>query len=276
MLHRTCTLSLALFLLIWPRLAEASEFIIRYHQWEQSELSDIPNDENNELTRNEWYLAARWGEPEMRSTLSYAHQPLRIRSGEPAHNGYFHQFDFAQKLRFANTLLDAKAGVHGSSNMFKHGDLDQEAVVLTFSALQKLPKLGIDGLGINGDYRFGTFLLYPRLTVTFPILLQTELLLDLPVALLLRDTKGRWQFGLERYGEKWATLDADREVNSKFYLNEWRVAAYWRFVGLLQFATPEIGAGISFDTEVRYLDLAEGTRTESLDPSFFVSVGAKF
>lgn len=254
----------------------AVEYEFRFQQWQDSEFSTSPvEDDDSTIDRREFFLAAseRWQEFGLEA--SYAHRPFLIRSGEPAHNGYFHQFDVALDTRFNNATLEAALGLHGTSNMFKEFDFHREAFVVSFGVRQGFPEYYVEGIGLQGDYRFGPFTLYPRLRIEYPLSAQLELIVDAPVELILRSTSG-WRIGIERFGEKWATLDAEREIKSALYLSEWRAGAWITMPPVLTSIDFELSAGVSFDSEVRYLDLVEGTLKESVDPALYVGLAARF
>ena len=191
-----------------------------------------------------------------------------MRTGSPAHNGYFHQLDVRAERTLFDTSLVVTVGIHGSSNMFKHGDFHGDAAVATFAALHLRPERDT-GIGLFGDYRFGRFHLYPRLKFTLDAGQSSELELDLPVAVRWRGAQDRWHAGIERYGEKWGALDASRNVESAFYLSEWRlgVTRRWQSGGGPDWA---LTAGVSFDTGVRYRDLVAGARDTDLDPAVYL------
>jgi hypothetical protein len=51
---------------------------------------------------------------------------------------------------------------------------------------------------------------------------------------------------MTRYGGKWAALDLSREVESAFYLDEWRLSGKWRFHESKSKVDFEPGADINF------------------------------
>ena len=204
--------------------------------------------------------------------ISWVHQPVLIRTGRPAHNGYFHQFDVHADRTLGDITLAVTVGVHGSSNMFKHVDFHGDAFVVTFDALHR-PEDRQFGIGLFGDYRFDRFRLYPR--VLFDLDVGAGALeLDLPVAARWRDGRERWSAGIERVGEKWGALDASRNVESAFRLTEWRVGVTrrWQTGNGHGWA---LTAGVSVDTGVHYQDLVAGSREMDLDPAAFLAVTFK-
>lgn len=70
----------------------------------------------------------------------------------------------------------------------------------------------------------------------------------------------RWEFRLERMGDRWATLDHAREIESALYLREWRTELTYRLnTGSGTWPAVVLGVGASVDTRVSYRDRANGT-----------------
>lgn len=140
--------------------------------------------------------------------------------------GYLHQFDWRQQAQWQQFRGELTLGVHGTSNMFKHSDFHRDAIVAT-GAVGHAFGGGDTRFGLAGDYRFGAFTLYPQLRTAIP-LGRASVQLNLPVAIVLESADRNWQLGLERHGEKWGTLDSDREITDKLYLQEWRLDGRYR------------------------------------------------
>ncbi|MEX1034265.1 MAG: hypothetical protein WDZ30_12950 [Cellvibrionaceae bacterium] len=258
--------------------AHAQPWELRAQYWEDLKLDPVVRNDRDlpkeEVPRNEYFVGYTWQYDENMVAASYAHHPVLIRRGEPGHNGYFHQLDIRYQAKYGATRLSVSAGIHGSSNMFKHGDFHGEALVGGFAATHSLDEdLGI---GLNGDYRFGHFQVYPTVRWTLPISVAGVVVANLPVAVHWHGAGEHWRVGVERYGEKWAALDRERKTDSAFYLNEWRFSARWTSPAFKNSMAIELGAGISFDTEVHHLDLATGWVVDELDSAAFVLLGLKF
>lgn len=240
-------------------------------RWQDGEVGGVNvSGDEAQIARDEFYLARHWHSAEDNLlTISYAHQPILFRVGEPAHNGYLHQLDLEVGYDFSGTRFSVGAGIHGSSNMFKHGDFHREAGVFNFAILHRFDMWNGEA-GFNGDHRFGNFKVYPRIR----FLRQTgnggEITFDLPESVIWR--RGQWRLATERYGEKWGALDKERDIQSAIYLREWRVSSrlhIWRQSGMSAYA--ELGMG--FNTRLEYLDLSSGWRDKRLDDSVFVALG---
>lgn len=252
--------------------AAASGWSLRVQHW-QSEPFELAGADGRDTERHslraDWHAKHAHG----RTGVVYEYQPLLIRTGTPATNGHLHRLDLTHTTRLGETRMDAALGLHGSSNIFDDGrfllgggELRSEVLVGRFRVMRPIPG-PIDAVGLAGDYRFGEFLLYPRIAAT-TTLGKGELFLELPVSIGWRDAGGRWRVGLERYGERWATLDATETVEGKLYLDEWRLAGRYR-LGRWRGARLDIGAGLSFDTEARYRDLERGRVKGELETALF-------
>lgn len=245
--------------------AGAGEWSMYFRAW-QSQDFELPGVPARETERRAFGAAWHTGSNRHRTGVSYEHQPLLIRAGDPATNGYLHQVDLEHAGRLGAARYDLALGVHGSSNIFTHAEFREEALVGRFKVLYPLPG-AFDATGLAGDYRFGEFLVYPRLTATIPAG-GTELAFDLPVRLAWRDPGDRWSIALERYGERWATLDTTETVEGKLYLSEWRLTGRYR-VWSSGDTRVDMGVGLSFDTEARYRDLERGRVEGELETALF-------
>jgi hypothetical protein len=248
--------------------AAAGEWSLHLKAW-QSQDFELPGAPARETERRAFGAAWHTEGNRSRTGISYEHQPLLIRAGNPATNGYLHRVDLEHEGKAGATRYDLALGVHGSSNIFTHGEFREEALVGRFKVLYPLPG-AFDAVGLAGDYRFGQFLVYPRLTTTFRAN-DTEVIMDLPVRLAWRDPGQRWNMALERYGERWATLDTTETVEGKLYLSEWQLTGRYR-IWRSGDTRLDIGAGVSFDTEARYLDLERGRVEGELDSALFTFI----
>lgn len=248
--------------------AVAGEWSLHLKAW-QSQDFELPGAPARETERRAFGVAWHTGSNRNRTGVSYEHQPLLIRTGDPATNGYLHQVDLEHEGKAGATRYNLALGVHGSSNIFTHGEVREEALVGRFKVLYPVPG-AFDAVGLAGDYRFGEFLVYPRLTATIPAD-DTEVIVDLPVRLAWRDAGQRWSVALERYGERWATLDTTETVEGKLYLSEWQLTGRYRLWRSGD-TRLDIGAGVSFDTEARYLDLERGRVEGGLDSALFTFI----
>ncbi len=245
--------------------AAAGEWSLELRAW-QSRDFELPGETPRTTERRSLRTAWHTGNNPGRTGVSYEHQPLLIRSGNPATNGYLHQVDIEHGGRLGPARYDLALGVHGSSNVFKHTEFREEVLVGRFKVLYPLSGT-FDAIGLAGDYRFGEFLVYPRLTATLPAG-GTELAFDLPVRVAWRDPGDRWSLSLERYGERWATLDTTETVEGKLYLSEWRLTGRYR-VWSSGNTRLDMGAGLSLDSEARYRDLERGRVEGELDTALF-------
>lgn len=248
--------------------AVAGEWSLHLRAW-QSEDFALPGAPARETERRAFGAAWHTEGNRSRTGISYGHQPLLIRTGDPATNGYLHQVDFEHEGQAGATRYALALGVHGSSNIFTHTEFREEALVGRFKVLYPVPG-AFDAVGLAGDYRFGEFLVYPRVTATIPAG-ATELAFDLPVRLAWRDPGNRWSVALERYGERWATLDTTETVEGKLYLSEWQLTGRYRYWHSGD-TRLDIGAGMSLDTEARYRDLERGRVEGELDPALFTFI----
>lgn len=256
--------------------AAASGWSLRVQRWQANTLEvagEVARDIERRSERGSWHADHPFG----RTGVVYEHQAIDLEAGSPATNGFMHQLDLTHGMQVGKTHVDLALGLHGSSNLFNGADfvtgganLRGDAVVGRFRVTRPLEGW-LDALGVSGDYRFGRFLVYPRLVKSFPMG-ESELVLDLPVSIAWRDAGGRWRLGLDRYGEHWATLDDGTEtVEGKLYLDEWRLSGRYRIWDWGE-TRLDLGAGFSFDTEAQYLDLERGRVEGELDPALFAFV----
>lgn len=243
-----------------PVLADTGQWRASYTDWDKAQPE-----------RRAYEVGYRYRDSERLRDYQYIHQPLLIRTGEPGHNGYFHQFDARRGYALGDLWLEGQVGVHGSSNLFKYQRFHREAYVATFR-VDWAPGIEPFSLGLNGDYRFGGFTVYPRVRLTGELAGAGELVLDLPVGLHWRDASGRWRVGFERYGEKWGTLDSERQVKTATYLQEWRFEAGWQMPvqGRL---SAQVHIGASIDSRFRQYDLAQGWQTLRLGDTTYLGFG---
>ena len=194
-------------------------------------------------------------------SVNYEHDPILVRAGAPAHNGYLHKLDFGLDFTIGKTRLNVTAGPHGTSNIFKHLDFP-DGIIVARGAVERT--FGNFDLGVRGDYRFGDFRTYPTLSFEFH-----SLTIDLPWRISWQHR--RWEAALEKTGEKWAALDAERIVESSLYLDEWIARLGYRL-------SPRItlGVGTTINSRISYLDLEEGWIERKLATGAFASVTFTF
>ena len=270
----TLVTAITLLLLLFPTAAVyASPWSIEIQKWKATRFEDAKQIDSAAIKRRQFSVSYNWSQQRGDISLIYGYQPILVRDGNPAHNGYFHQLDLSFHLDYGPTKVELASGIHGSSNMYRRFDFTEDALVSKFSVMHAV-RDDTARLGINGDYRFGHFRLYPRVSISNVLSGGGELIIDLPVALLWR--KNHWQIGIKRYGEKWAALDADKKTKSAFYMNEWRLGVRWQAPVSENKVTFELGAGISFNSRVRYLDLVRGWQAKDLESAAFVVLGMKF
>lgn len=249
--------------------ASQTHVTARIQSWQAAEPAPALEPDGETVERNEFFLD--YHQKDRGNRYSYAHQSILIRQGDPAHNGYFHRLDAEFTRQWFDTRVQVTLGVHGTSNMFRYGDFHGELLVGTLSLRQSLGKQM--GIGFNGDYRFGHFRLYPTLNWQLPPATWGRVVMTLPVDMRWQSPGRRWELRLFRYGEKWATLDGDRERESAFYLEEWRLEAGWRFSAG---AGWRLALGASIDTRVIYDDLQAGEQNTDLATAAYVAVAARF
>ena len=265
--------AITLLLLLVPAAAVfASPWSIEIRKWQATQFEDVGQTDSASIKRHQFGISYNWSRQRADIGLTYGYQPVLIRAGNPAHNGYFHQVDLRFRLDYGRTQVEFTTGIHGSSNMFRRFDFIDNALVSTFSVMHDV-RDDSARVGINGDYRFGHFRLYPRVLISKVLTGGGELIIDLPVA--LRWQKNRWQIDIKRYGEKWAALDAAKKTRSAFYMSEWRLGVRWQAPLSENKVTFELGAGISFNSWVRYLDLVRGWQEKDLEPAAFIVLGMK-
>ncbi|MDF0748623.1 hypothetical protein NLU14_00110 [Marinobacter sp. 71-i] len=255
-----------------PRAVQASnDFYLLYRQWQPYEWpEDVPAD--TEVSRSQRGLGWRRQVGAGELGVNYDYQPLRIRTGDPAHNGHLHRLTFGGLWQHQLYRIEARAGFAGTSNMFKHqafhGDVLNGRVAI-FRAVREGSSLS---LGIGGDHRFGSFRWLPRVRWEYAGD-NGHWLMDLPVLLRWQSPVKRWELQLERKGDRWATLDAAREVEGALYLREWRAELTYR-INTRERLWPEVvlGIGMSVGTRVRYRDLEAGTQDLRLGDALLGSV----
>ncbi|MGM0434225.1 MAG: hypothetical protein ACQEQ1_06145 [Pseudomonadota bacterium] len=179
------------------------------------------------------------------------YQPLRIRSGQPAHNGHLHRVALEAREARGAWQLYASAGIHATSNVLKHQDTHADVWVGRIGLWRDLPGSGGWALGVRGDHRFGTFQWVPALRGGFATG-YGQLALDLPRMVQWRSLHGRWSLQAARLGEKWGALDDQRRLESTVRLEEWQLILTRRLDALYRGLGLELGAGMSLDTRVRY------------------------
>lgn len=252
--------------------AAAGGWSVRIQHW-QSEPLEVPGAIAEETERRSDRVAWHEDHAHGQTGIAYEYQPLVLETGAPLTNGFLHQIDLTHGMLVGETRVDLSLGLHGSSNVFEDGEfllgggnLRSDALVGRFRVMHPIAGW-FDAVGVAGDYRFGRFLVYPRLAKSVSPG-DTVLTADLPVTLGWRDAGGRWRVGLDRYGEHWATLDDSETLEGKLYLDEWRLTGRYRIWKRGQ-THLNIGAGVSFDTEVRFTDVERGRVQGEMDPALF-------
>jgi len=270
---RLCVLAPFLFVsLALPGTVQASNsFYLFYRQWQPY---DWPQNVSsaNEVTRSQRGLG--WQKQGSASTfgIDYDYQPLRIRTGNPAHNGHLHRLTFGGEWQRQLYRLEARAGLAGTSNMFKYQDFHSDAVNGRIAVFRALHVNSAFSLGIGGDHGFGSFRWLPRVRWQ-----QSNdrgyWLVDLPVLIQWQSPGQLWEFRVERIGDRWATLDKARVVESALYLQEWRTELTYRLHdGESSWPAVVLGIGASVDTRVRYEDLDTGTEDLRLGNALLASI----
>lgn len=206
------------------------------------------------------------------TTVQYDYQPLRIRTGQPAHNGHLHRVTVGGSWQQGPYRVQGRAGLAGTSNMFKEQDFHRKVAngrLALFRAISDDARLS---LGVGGDHRFGSFRWLPRVRWAHAND-QGHWLLDLPVLAQWKSPDRLWTVSLRRVGDRWATLDRAREVESALYLREWQAEVRYRVLAGAD-AWPDLvlGLGASVDTRVRYRDLDTGTRDLHLGETLLGSI----
>ena len=255
-----------------PGAVHASNtYYLLYRQWQPYDWPEnVPF--ANEVTRSQRGLGWQARGSASVFGIDYDYQPLRIRTGEPAHNGHLHRLTFGGEWRHQLYRLEARAGIAGTSNMFKYQDFHSDVLngrVAVFRAVNSSSALS---LGIGGDHRFGSFRWLPRARWEQSNA-HGHWLVDLPVLMQWQSPGQVWAFRVERNGDRWATLDKDREVESALYLREWRTQLTYRLhQGGQSWPTIVLGIGASLATRVQYKDLNTGTEDLSLGDALLASL----
>ena len=225
--------------------------VIARQQWQDYgwPLADTPGAQpvSRSMTAVDWVASELPGQP----ALHYDYQPLRIRSGDPAHNGHLHRLSVGVDGSLRQWRLKARLGLHGTSNIFKYQEPHRDAVVGKVVLWRELEDAPLEAIGLGGDHRFGHFQWLPRLRWEQSIG-GHRLRLDLPLGCYWVGPRQRWRFRAERLGDKWGALNAGRDFRSAIYLEEWQLVASRRFRLLRSGWFLELGLGMSLDTRVRY------------------------
>lgn len=225
--------------------------VIARQQWQDYDWP-VPDTQNAQrvtrsLTALDWVAGELPGEP----AFHYDYQPLRIRSGEPAHNGHLHRLSVGVEGTLEKWRLEARLGLHGTSNIFKYWEPHEEAVVGKVTLWRELDNTHLTALGVGGDHRFGHFRWLPRFLWEQSIG-GHYLRLDLPQGLYWEGPHKHWRLRAERVGDKWGALNAERDFRSAIYLEEWQLVLSRRFPAFAGGWFLELGLGVSLDTRVRY------------------------
>lgn len=255
-----------------PRAVQASgDFYLLYRQWQPY---DWPKDSPSatEVTRSQRGLGWRRQGAEGDFGFDYDYQPLRIRTGEPAHNGHLHRLTFGGQWHNLLYRVEARAGFSGTSNMFKYQIFHSDVVNGRAAMFRALSESSPLSLGIGGDHRFGSFRWLPRVRWEHAGD-NGHWLMDLPVMLRWQSPASRWELRLEREGDRWATLDPARDVESALYLRGWKTELTYRInSGGGSWPAVVLGLGASVDTRVRYRDLEAGPLDQRLGDALLGSI----
>jgi hypothetical protein len=255
-----------------PCAVQASNNVyLLYSQWQPYDWPEHLSSAN-EVTRSQRGLGWQKQGAAITFGVDYDYQPLRIRTGDPAHNGHLHRLTFGGEWQHQLYRLEARAGIAGTSNMFKYQDFHSDMVNGRIALFRALDESSAVSLGIGGDHRFGSFRWLPRVRWKQSNE-RGHWLVDLPVLMQWQSPGRLWEFRLERNGDRWATLDKDREVESALYLREWRTELSYRvYDGKGSWPAVVLGIGASIDTRVRYQDLNTGTVDLSLGEALLASL----
>lgn len=246
----------------------AGTFYLQYRHWQPYSW---PGKEPTakDVSRSQRELGWRYQGATSTVGLDYDYQPLRIRTGTPAHNGHLHRLTFGGEWQHNLYHLETQVGVAGTSNMFKHQDFHRQVLNGRLAAFRAWHEGSDLSVGVGGDHRFGSFRWLPRLRWAQSTD-NGHWLMDLPVLLQWQNADHRWTIRMERAGDRWATLDKSREVESALYLREWRAELSYRLgFGNDSWPAVVLGLGASIDTRVRYQDLDAGTRDIRLGDRIF-------
>lgn len=262
---------LAVLLALPSAVQASSDVYLLYRQWQPYDSPEtVPS--ADEVTRSQRWLGWRPQGAAGAFGVDYDYQPLRIHTGEPAHNGHLHRLTAGGQWRHRLYFVEARAGLAGTSNIFKYQAFHNEVLngrVAIFRALGESSPLS---LGVGGDHRFGSFRWLPRVRWEHADN-DGHWLIDLPVLLRWQSLGELWQFRLERKGDRWATLDREREIESALYLREWRAELTYRIkMGGQWWPSVVAGVGASVDTRVRYQDLEAGTLDQRLGDALFGTI----
>lgn len=224
------------------------------------------------MTRSQRGLGWRRNGPAGDFGFDYDYQPFRIRSGEPAHNGHLHRLTFGAQWLHRLYRVEARAGLAGTSNMFKYQDFHSDVLNGRIALFRTVSKDLPLSLGFGGDHRFGSFRWLPRVRWEHAGD-NGHWLVDLPVLFQWQSPGKRWAFRFERDGDRWATFDQTREVEGALYLREWRTELTYRITsGDSVWPAVVLGMGASLDTHARYQDLELGTVDKSLGDALLGSI----
>lgn len=235
---------------------------VQLQHWQPAELEGRSDGQvPRQLFQLDWMIQPR-------TRMLYRYEPIRLREGEPAHNGHLHQFRTEMTRQWDFIEISAALGIQGSSNRFAYLRFSEEMLVGEGVVFRRFNENWMPDIGLAGDHRFGPFLVYPRLRWQGE-LMDWDWHLDLPVEASLRED--RWELELARVGSRWSVLDRDRRVETHVYLYEWQVSADYHLRQAYQ-RGPEVtlGVGSSFATRLRYRDRTQGRKTRQLSSAVFV------
>lgn len=244
---------------------------LQYREWQSYDWPDPEVSSPTSVSR----IAheAGWARHDGNTTIAvdYDYQPLRIRSGSPAHNGHLHRLSTGMTHDGKRFRVQGQLGVQGTSNIFKYRDFPDEVLNARLAVFHSVTGEGAPMIGVGGDHRFGSFRWIPRFYWRGRSELGS-LELDLPVLAQWHSPERQWRLRIERAGDRWAALDSERERESRIFLREWRLEGWYRLPLQRPVPDPALVLGLSIDTRVEYLDEELGKLDLRLGDAIFAGL----
>ena len=266
------SLFLLALLLVPASVLASAQFHIQYRHWQPYDWAEPEAKSASSVARSQKGLGWQrdWGGNGLEADYDY--QPLRIRTGDPAHNGHLHRFVTGGRFQQGRIQIQGRLGAQGTSNVFRYRDFPDRVLNGRVAVLHTIRDDSPIALGIGGDHRFGSFRWLPRLRASGE-LLGGDWELDLPVKAAWQSPSRRWRIAFAREGDRWATLDGDRAIESSLYLREWHAELTHR-LGDFRPGLPDIefGLGASIESRVRYRDLQQGMVDRRLGNAIYGSM----